>query len=207
MYLNPNALPPQFLIDAVPGADDLATKARGAITALTDAQATLRSASDAYRAVATGPLSDPIPRPGVTTAELNAATDTHRAASQAEDQAQRNRNRALGRLHDHIQAGMRDPAFIEAHEQIADKAQDAAVAAMAALRAAITDRDFADKVAGRQRDRSAAPFEVPYVLRQIEDYVNARILTDQARAQNKLADGIMTPDQRAAAARQAGLIR
>ncbi|OZD37437.1 hypothetical protein CH252_32995 [Rhodococcus sp. 06-1477-1B] len=206
MYLNPNLVPAPFLLEATK-TTDLGAKATQAREHLRVTQTAQRAASDAFRAIASGPVDDPRPHSGITVAELNAAVDAHRAASAAESAAQRAYQRALKVLHDAIHDAMATDDFLNKQEPLADAAQDAAVEAVATLRDAIADRDLADKLIGRRRDLSGIAHQVAYVIRQLELIVEAPIADERQRAWNAISDSVMTSADAAAAARKAGLIQ
>lgn len=207
MIFNERAIPPAFVVDAIPGAPELREAVVSARAALTAAGQALRNVGGQLQAKAFGPLGDMTPRTGVSQAQLDEAIDTHRHATEAADAADRAHSAALRRLHSKVREGVRAEAFKDAHATLADQAHNKAVEAASALRQALTDRDDFDAAIGRRRDPSAAaPYDRRYYLEGVDNLTNARIMSDRARAIDELESSTMTAEERSAFAKRNGLI-
>lgn len=207
MIFNERAIPPAFIVDAIPGAPELREAVVSARAALTAAGQAVRDAGEQLREMALGPLGDMTPRTGVSQAQLDEAVDTHRHATEAVEAAGRAHSAALRRLHAKISAGTQTQAFKDAHETLADQAHSKALEAASALRQALTDRDDFDAAIGRRRDPSAAaPYDRRFYLEGVDSLINARIMSDRQRVIDELESSTMTAEERAAFAKRNGLI-
>lgn len=203
MILNDRALPPQFIVDAIPGAEPLNAAAVAARHAISTTHTETLAAGEAWRAVVNGTVDDWVPRAGVSSAEATAAHDAYRAASHAGNEAQRAYQRALRRLHDHLRAGMLTPEFIASQEAIADAAHEKAVAAFAALSDALKDRELADGLLPRKRKvRGGTAYGLSYVLHEVEEHVNAEIIDTMTGMRTDYEEGIRLPADRVALAKR-----
>lgn len=208
MTLNRNALPPAFLVDAVPGTKPLADVAVAARAAINTTAAEMRATGETWRGLVSGNADAWTPRPNVSHADATAADDARRAASAASDAAQRDYQAALRRVHDHLAVGMNTPEFRETQEAIADAAHDRAAVALAALREAFAERDLADSMLPRQRKvAGGATYPLQYALGLVEEYVTAPVWDTLAGRVVDLEAGIRTPRERADIARRLGLIQ
>lgn len=204
---NPTTSPPQFVIDAIPGAQPLSDAVVEKRAAAREAGIRMRETTAAARAVCSGPISERNPARGVTTAQMTKALDAHSAAVDAADAAQTAHRRALAALHAHVNEGMRSAEFIDAQEDLADRAQERAVEAFAALREALTDRDKFERAIGRRRESARGGDDVSYLLSGVERHVEARILDERNRAIVELEGSTMLPADRIAFAKRRGLIK
>ncbi|WP_040165057.1 hypothetical protein [Microbacterium gorillae] len=182
MFNNKNTIPPTFILDAIPGAPELADAATAAHNAWRDSGQAGRDAGAAAKALSAYHLMDPANRPkeGVAKADFDAAVDSYRVARDTVKAKERARERAYRALHDHVSTGMRSAEFIATHEALGDAAHEKAVAAFEGLRQALHDRDDFDRLIGRQRDLRNVFYDRAYLLASVGDYVNSGVVPSRA---------------------------
>lgn len=146
-------IPPRFILDAIPGATELAEAAIASRTAYNQAGQSVRDAGAAARALSTLHISDPatVPKLGVTRQALDDALDAYRVANDELRATERTFQRAFDRLHNHVRTGKRASEFVDQHIALGDKAHDEAAAAFTAFKSALRDRDTFDQSIGRRR--------------------------------------------------------
>ncbi|WP_251440103.1 hypothetical protein [Microbacterium sp. USTB-Y] len=174
---------PDFILKAIPGTDPLTA-------AIDDADRASRRADDkviplreAARALALRDDTNAGPRPDVKRADFDKAVDAYRNAALTSEQTHAAYRDALIARFEHVQRGMRDPAFIATHEKLYAEAAQTARDALAALREAIETRDMlARDVIGRPIRKPSPWYGLDAALRDVEGYVDAAMEDADAEA-------------------------
>lgn len=200
MFLDPHTLPPEFVIEVVPGAAELADEYR----ALRDVPLTLaaerNAAADAASALTLGSIaaSDAQPRPGVDRREWEAAIDAYRDLNHRIDTATRAASSTLAKLHRHVEAATETDAFQAKHDALITAANKAAERALTNLRAAVEDRDRLLALAGR-RVEARSWYGIDAALADVTAYVTAEVSALEnfrIRASRLIDNDIMLVDEK-----------
>ena len=195
-YDNRNTIP-DYILEAIPGAEALASAVRGALAKQAAEAVKYRQAGEAATDLVYDLAEHPRPKPGVTRAKADAAVDTYRLAQHRLSEAERAVTRARTALTEHVNKGMRADEFKARFAEVSAAAQRTATEALAALRTAIQHRDEAVRAMGGQIIADGW-YGISAALSDVTRYVDAPVTTRdsfKSRAEALINSAILTTPQ------------
>ncbi len=192
--------PPDYIIDAIPGARELASAHFDARVELAKAAEALTTArEEAAELSLSGNLVSPSRAPGVPRADWQAAVDRYHDRSDDVRMAEHALTAARERLQSHVDAGMATEEFAAQHEKLLADAHRAANRALATLRTQLTQRDKLLAAVGRRARLRTEWYGIDNALHDVTEYVTAgyEVLDNfEARAVRMLDNTIMLPEDK-----------